>query len=236
MKRLCIIPARGGSKGIPHKNIADVCGRPLIDYTISQALNSNVFDRIVVSTDDPIIADVACASGAEVPFLRPSEFADDTASPHLGVEYTVDRLKTGEKYEAEGLVVLFPTHPFRTASMLRHLSNRMESHHVVKTVIPVRPDAVSYLCEKEDGRLHPLLQGDDETLSLTAFHVPAGTFYGVTTAYWDRKLHWDSNMQHSFRYHHHELTNPIECIDIDAPEDLEVAREIISRNLYDFTA
>jgi pseudaminic acid cytidylyltransferase len=75
--RLAVIPARGGSKRIPRKNIRTFAGQPMISWAITAALKSGCFDRIIVSTDDPEISEVAKAHGAEVPFLRPSELADD---------------------------------------------------------------------------------------------------------------------------------------------------------------
>lgn len=78
--RLAIIPARGGSKRIPRKNIKDFCGKPMIAWPIAVAQQSACFDRIIVSTDDPEIAQVAKAQGAEVPFVRPPELSDD----HVG--------------------------------------------------------------------------------------------------------------------------------------------------------
>ena len=75
--KVAVIPARGGSKRIPHKNIRPFCGRPVIGYSISAAQSSGCFDRILVSTDDDNIADVARAEGAEVPFRRPASLSDD---------------------------------------------------------------------------------------------------------------------------------------------------------------
>ena len=77
---LAIIPARGGSKGLPGKNKKKLCGKPLIAWTIEQAKSCSDIDRIVVSTDDKNIADIAKKYGAEVPFIRPAELASDTAS------------------------------------------------------------------------------------------------------------------------------------------------------------
>ena len=75
--RLCIIPARGGSKFIPRKNIKEFCGKPIIVWSIEAAIKSECFDRIIVSTDDEEVATVSQKYGAEVPFLRPKELADD---------------------------------------------------------------------------------------------------------------------------------------------------------------
>ena len=75
--RVAIIPARGGSKRIPRKNIKDFCGQPIIAYFINAALQSGCVDKVIVSTDDPQIAEIAKEYGAEVPFIRPTELADD---------------------------------------------------------------------------------------------------------------------------------------------------------------
>lgn len=80
MKPICIIPARGGSKGIPKKNIRPIKGKPLIAYAIETAVNSNLFSHVIVSTEDPEITNISKQYGAEIPFTRPSYLATDTAS------------------------------------------------------------------------------------------------------------------------------------------------------------
>ena len=75
--KICVIPARGGSKRIPRKNIRNFCGKPMIAWAIGHALQSELFDKIIVSTDDEDVADVARAAGAETPFIRPAVLADD---------------------------------------------------------------------------------------------------------------------------------------------------------------
>lgn len=107
---LAIIPARGGSRDIPSKNIVHLGGRPLIDWTIAAAIESTTVDRVVVSTDDDAIAKVAEQCGAEVPFMRPAHLAsDDTpgVAPILDVAHRIN--------EAGIIVTLQPTSPFRTA-------------------------------------------------------------------------------------------------------------------------
>ena len=89
---LAIIPARGGSKGLPGKNIKLFGGQPLICHTIEAAKSSSLISRIVVSTDDYEIASISSAAGAEVPFLRPSEFASDTSMAMDAYFYTIDNL------------------------------------------------------------------------------------------------------------------------------------------------
>lgn len=115
-KILAIIPARGGSKGVPRKNIKLLNGKPLISYSIRAALKSKFIDRVIVSTDDKEIAEVAKRYKAEVPFLRPAELAQDT-SPTLPVlQHAINFLKNEENYKIDFVVLLQPTTPLMLAS------------------------------------------------------------------------------------------------------------------------
>ncbi len=116
MKILGLIPARGGSKGIPGKNITLLAGKPLIGWTLEAAHASARLSRVIVSTDDPQIAEVAAQCGADVPFLRPSELATDSAPVIEAVEFTLRKLAQdfGEHYDA--IVLLQPTSPLRATA------------------------------------------------------------------------------------------------------------------------
>jgi len=113
---LGIIPARGGSKSVPGKNLYPLGGRPLIEHTVVSALAAKSLDRVIVSTDDREIARVARAVGAEVPFLRPAELARDE-TPDLPVfQHALATLWEQERYRPDVVVHLRPTQPFRTAT------------------------------------------------------------------------------------------------------------------------
>lgn len=112
-KILAIIPARGGSKSVPKKNIRLLVGKPLITYTIEEAKKSKYIDRIIVSTDDEEIARVAKQLGAEVPFLRPKELAEDNAPDLLVLKHALTWLEKNEGYRPEIIVHLRPTAPLR---------------------------------------------------------------------------------------------------------------------------
>jgi CMP-N,N'-diacetyllegionaminic acid synthase len=114
-RALGVIPARGGSKSVPRKNLHPLCGRPLIAWTIGPSLRAKRLDRVIVSTDDPEIAGVARSLGAEVPFLRPPELAaDDT--PDLPVfQHALAALRERDGYVPDAIVHLRPTQPMRTA-------------------------------------------------------------------------------------------------------------------------
>lgn len=112
-KILGLIPARGGSKGIKNKNIVDLCGKPLIAYTIDAACNSSYIDNIVVTTDSENIAEISKKWGGEVPFLRPKELAEDTSTTLEAVLHAIRILENkGQLFDV--LVLLQPTSPLRT--------------------------------------------------------------------------------------------------------------------------
>ena len=110
---LAIIPARGGSKGLPGKNIKELCGKPLIVWTIEQAKSCSYIDRTVVSTDNDNIAEVAKKYGAEVPFMRPPELASDTALTIDVIFHAINWLKKHEDFRSEYIMLLQPTSPLR---------------------------------------------------------------------------------------------------------------------------
>lgn len=157
MKILGVITARGGSKGIPGKNIKPLLGKPLIAYTIEAAHESSAFDRLILSTDDPAIAAVGKEYGCEVPFIRPSDLAEDTTA-HLSVaQHAVTWLKENEGYYPDAVMILQPTSPLRQAFHLKEACELMkkEGPDSVLSVTTVPDDCNSQktmVCE-EDGRL-----------------------------------------------------------------------------------
>ena len=110
---LAIIPARGGSKGLPGKNIKELCGKPLIAWSIEAGLKSKYLDEVVVSTDYQSIADIAKEYGASAPFLRPDYLASDTATSFDAVKHTIDYYKNELNREFDYIVLLEPTSPLR---------------------------------------------------------------------------------------------------------------------------
>jgi len=117
MQVLGIIPARGGSKGIPLKNLKKLRGKPLIKYTIDAAKKSKLLNRVIVSTDDEKIAKVAKKFGVEVPFERPKRISGSKATQYQVVKHALDFLKF-ENYIPDIVVLLQPTSPFRTAKII----------------------------------------------------------------------------------------------------------------------
>ncbi|MFA5583872.1 MAG: pseudaminic acid cytidylyltransferase, partial [Bacteriovoracaceae bacterium] len=108
---LCVIPARGGSKRIPRKNIKDFCGKPMIAWSIEAALDSGLFDKVIVSTDDAEIAEVAKKYGAEVPFIRPAELSNDFTGTVPVIKHAIQTLsQSGLKFE--NVCCIYATAPF----------------------------------------------------------------------------------------------------------------------------
>lgn len=116
--RLAVIPARGGSKRIPRKNIREFCGQPIIAYSIQAAQQSGCFDKIVVSTDDAEIAAVACEHGAEIPFTRPAELSNDYAGTIPVIKHAVEWF-ISQGVSPEQVCCIYATAPFITAEDLR---------------------------------------------------------------------------------------------------------------------
>ena len=163
MKCIAIIPARGGSKSIHLKNIRDFCGKPLILHSIDLALACSSIERTIVSTDSHQIAEIAIKAGADVPFIRPSEHAqDDTADLPVFI-HCIKWLKENENYEPDIIAHMRPTSPLRTLEMLESGINILKENPGT--------DSVRGMCEpsqnpykmwsiEKDGYAKPLIQSD----------------------------------------------------------------------------
>lgn len=156
-KTVVVIPARGGSKGIPDKNIRDFAGKPLIAWTIEMALATRGVSRVIVSTDSEQIARVAKNYGAEVPFLRPTEISGDQTPIEPVMAHAWQWLRDQQDYLAESLVLLFPTNPLR---QLRHIEDSIELFYssCVDSVLTVNEAPAHYtpywtMVRDEDGIL-----------------------------------------------------------------------------------
>ncbi len=135
MRKVAIITARGGSKRIPRKNIRDFCGKPILAYSIEAALASGIFDEVMVSTEDSEIAGIAERYGAEVPFLRSAQTADDYATTaEVLMEVFAQYKSIGRQFQSA--CCIYPTAPFITAQKLRRAMALLEEENT-DSVIPV---------------------------------------------------------------------------------------------------
>lgn len=135
---LGIIPARGGSKGLPGKNIRELCGKPLIAWSIEKAKKSRHLDEVVVTTDNREIAEIARQYGAAVPFLRPADLATDRSSTYEVIRHTLEYYRNAERREFDFIVLLEPTSPLREDDdidrMLETLDSRADEFDAIVSV------------------------------------------------------------------------------------------------------
>ncbi|MDD5558625.1 acylneuraminate cytidylyltransferase family protein [Candidatus Methylomirabilis sp.] len=166
-RNVAIIPARGGSQSIPDKNIREFSGKPLIAWTIEKARETKGIDRIIVSTDSERIATVARNYGAETPFLRPASLSTAEMAIEPVLKHAYEWLLANEGYQAETLVLLFPTNPLRET---RHIeeSLRLFQETVADSVITVNESPAHYtpywtIVRGADGRARYFGGGDMRT-------------------------------------------------------------------------
>jgi CMP-N-acetylneuraminic acid synthetase len=228
MRVLGLIPARGGSKGVPRKNIKLLCGKPLIEYAAQSALASKRLSRIVLSTEDEEIRQVGKACGLDAPFLRPPELArDDT--PMLPVaQHAMRWLEArGERHDA--LCLLQPTNPLRRPEDIDACIELLERSNAdaVATVLPVpseyNPHWVYF--RTADGTLS-LSTGEKAPIPRRQALPPAfhreGSVYVVR-----RDVLLEGNSFYGARFLGYEIS-PERSVNIDAPEDWELAEKLLN--------
>jgi len=161
-RRIAIIPARGGSKGIKSKNIQPLCGVPLITWTIRAAIRAGTFHRIIVSTDSEEIAAHSREAGGEVPFLRPRSLAADGVLDYPVCKHALDYLATEEKYHPELMAWLRPTSPLRGAGEIREAITLFEENHAdwLRSVC-LCSEHPYWMYEKRNGLLEPFVKDID---------------------------------------------------------------------------
>jgi N-acylneuraminate cytidylyltransferase len=151
---LALVPARGGSKGVPRKNIRLIGGKPMIAWTIEAARGSRYIDRLILSSDDQAIIDIAVQCGCEAPFVRPTELAGDQADSMAVIRHAIDALPQQFEY----LVLLQPTSPMRTAEDIDGAIERCVAQRAPACVSVCETDKSPFwmLRMDEQGVVHPL--------------------------------------------------------------------------------
>jgi CMP-N,N'-diacetyllegionaminic acid synthase len=228
---LGLVLARAGSKSVPRKNIYPVLDRPLIAYTIEPARVARSITRLVVTTDDPEIADVARRFGAEVPFLRPPELAQDETLDYPVVRHALEWLEANDGYRPDLIVQLRPTSPLRTS---RHIDEAV-------ALLRARPDADSVRGigrpqqnphkmwrMASDGLLHPLLTvpGVPEPFNAPRQTLPVVWWQnGYIDAFWRRTVFERQSLTGS-KILGYVIDEP-EYVDIDSLHDIRVLELIL---------
>lgn len=214
---IAIIPARGGSKRIPRKNIKDFCGQPMLAYPIKAALQSGVIDKVVVSTDDDEIAAVARHYGAEVPFVRSSTLADDHTGTSAVVRNAITQLQA-LGWPLSYCACLYATTPLLTASVIRDSLLRLEqsSADYVFTAARFSFPIQRALVMTDSGGVAPFDPASigKRSQDLTPAYHDAGQLY------WAKASSWLDNSKSIFGANSRMLVLPDHLVqDIDTPED-----------------
>lgn len=224
MKSLAVIPARGGSKRIPRKNVVDFCGRPLISWAIEAALTSNLFSEVIVSTDDDEITAISKAHGASVPFVRPSELSGDSVATAPVIVHALRDFQSRNGVSPEFVGVLYPAAVFTRSSDLVKARDLLRNAAVDVVMSTGRFQApVQRSWRRLTG---DLIERVDPTTSLKMSQdleerfFDAGQFYLTVPTAWERLA--GGEVVSTAMY---EL-EPWRVWDIDTPEDLEMARRL----------
>lgn len=227
---LAIIPARGGSKSIPRKNIRNFAGYPLIAYSIAAGKAAKNVNRLLVSTDDEEIASIAKDYGAEIPFLRPTELSQDD-TPDLPVfQHALSWLEENEGYHPDILVQLRPTSPLRRTIHIDHAVQRLLEHpeaDSVRTVCVPFQNPYKMWRIGEDGFLHTLLTFDmPEPYNLPRQALPDVYWQtGYVDAAWTDTIQGKNSMTGDNILP--LIIGAEEWIDIDSPHDWRRAERLL---------
>ena len=220
---LAIVPARGGSQGIPRKNIKPFLGKPLVAWTIEAALASKVCTRVIVSTEDQAIARISHACGAEVPFLRPQELAQDTTPTAPVVRHVIEWLRDHEGWIPQAVMVLEPTSPGRRAFHIREAAALLQQEGVDSvasiSALPHHYVPPKVLAIQRDGTIagldgtHPR-QMIHRRQDLPTYYTFNGLIFACKTAWVlrDPATLWG---EHVLGY----VVDPRYALDLDSPEE-----------------
>lgn len=231
MNVVAIITARGGSKGLPRKNVLPLAGKPLIAWTISAASQSHCFTRIIVSTDNEEIAEIAREWGAEVPFMRPSELAEDDSSHVDVVEDAVRWMEDTEKEFPDYIMLLQPTSPLRSAEDINGAIEISQANDAIAVVSVSKAVHHPYLMKRilEDGTVTDYVPNSSSDLRRQVL-PPAYSLNGAIYL-----IRCDAFLEHrvfcpqgTYSY----IMPPERSIDIDTHWDLHIA-ELITRGVCD---
>ncbi len=217
-KIMAVIPARGGSKGVPRKNIKDLAGKPMIAYIIESALKVKGLDRVIVSTEDAEIAAVAKKYGAEVPFIRPKELAEDNVLTLPVLQHAVEYLNKEENYQPDYVLLIYPTSPLLSSPRIQEavdLALARNSDSVMSGYL----DRKHYWQEVEGGwvRLYPTKLADRQHTE--PLFKENGAIYLTKTEILKKQIVADKADI--------VIMDPEENIDVDELADFEKVEQII---------
>ena len=225
--KIAIIPARGGSKRLPGKNIKLLGGKPLIAWTIEAAIRSNVFDHVFVSTDSEEIASVSRDYGAKVPFLRPAELSSDTATTNDVVTHLISWFEKEYSQEASNIAILQPTSPFRNAEHIIEAFEEMKTKHAKAIVSVCELEHPIQFCNQLglDGSMDGFIKKENNkrTQDLEPYYRLNGAIY-----IFDRKYVGRISELYSMGTFAYVMSSKV-SIDIDTENDFKLAEFLIKK-------
>ena len=228
---LALIPARGGSKSMPRKNIHPIAGKPLIAYSILQAIESKYITRIIVSTDDEEIADVSRKWGAEVPFMRPAEISQDQSLDIDVFDHALRWLIKNEAYQPKLIVHLRPTGPVRRVALIDRAIEAIKAHPEADALRSVQiakqnPYKMWFI---EDGLLKPILQleGITEPYNMPRQKLPKTYWQNGTLDITRPKTVMEEKSMMGEKILAFEINEP--AYDLDYPEDIPAIEKALEK-------
>lgn len=176
---LAVIPARSGSKSVPHKNIREIAGKPMLAHSIAHAQASRYINRVILSTDSEQYAEIGRQYGAEVPFLRPAELASDTALDFEVFEHLLKVLRDAEGYEADVVVQLRPTYPIRDVADIDAMIEQLLQNPTldsVRSISPAKEIPFKMWTMATDGSLTPINKEIPECYNMPRQELPVAYY------------------------------------------------------------
>lgn len=221
-KTIAIIPARGGSKAIPRKNLYKLGGIPLVGHVIKTALSVSKIGRVIVSTEDKEISEVAMEYGAEVPFMRPKELADDYTGSIPILQHAIKYLQRDESYKPDIIVLLFPTSPLLEPQFIEKGINKLIKGNF-DSVISVCKARYTLLWKQNGEKFIPLFKKTVRRQDAETLYKENGAIYIMT---------YDTLINKNSIYGENTgviIMDEMDSIDIDEPFDLIIAETLFKK-------
>jgi N-acylneuraminate cytidylyltransferase/CMP-N,N'-diacetyllegionaminic acid synthase len=224
-KKIAIIPARGGSKGIPNKNLIDVCGKPLIYYTIKRAFESNEFDAVVVSSDSDLILKVSLEINKNIiPHKRPLKLASDSSK---SIDVIIDVLDNYPDFDFVSM--LEPTSPLRSENFIKSAHDNLINNPNAESLVgvsKVEDQHPSFLCKKDEFDLISPLSGSNKNIRRQDLNENYFFYEGSIYSSYVSSLRKTMNFYHEKTIGYE--VNKLGAFEVDDNEDLTIVRQLIS--------
>lgn len=229
MEVLALIPARSGSKSVKDKNIRDIAGKPMIAYSIEHAKQSKYINRVIVSTDSEKYAEIARKYGAETPFLRPAQYAQDSSLDIDVFAHALGYLREEENYVPDIVVQLRPTYPIRNVEDIDKMVEMMMEDMTIdsiRCIAPAKEIPYKMWLKGENGQIHPLMTDIKECYNMPRQQLPKAYYQNACIDVIRTDVITEQHSMSGEKIIGYEMT---ENFDIDTEEEFEKAAAHIKR-------